>query len=101
MTELNLTITVPLFADESHFKGPISIITDKMTLDQSTAKDIQIHKNSNWLEKSQRVTLTNRTVVKGNITFEAGNGIVYIKKGAILDGEVKGGKKVVQESKKT
>jgi hypothetical protein len=90
----------PLNAEESKFTDTITIATDKMTLDHTTAQNIEVQKNSNWLEKPQKVYLTNKTVVNGNISFEAGNGIVIVKKGATLKGEVKGGKKIEKDTDK-
>jgi hypothetical protein len=89
-----ITINGTLYAEESNFKDMLSIATDKMTLDHSMAVNIEVRKNSSWLEKPQRVHLTNNTTVKGDIIFEAGNGIVVISKGAVLKGAVKGGKKI-------
>lgn len=95
-----VTINGSLNAEESNFKDSISIAADKIIFDHSMAENIQVRKNSSWLEKPQRVILTNKTIVKGDITFEAGNGIVVLSKGAALKGEVKGGKIVERDKSK-
>lgn len=92
--EGKITINGPLTAEECKFKDTIDIATTKMTLEHSTATHIHVRKNDSWLDKPQKIYLTSKTIVNGDITFEAGNGLVYLKKGSTLKGEVKGGKKI-------
>lgn len=94
------TINGPLTAEESNFKNTLSIATDKMSLDHCMAENIEVRKNSKWFEKPQRVFLTNKTVVKGDIVFEAGNGVVVISKEATHKGKVIGGKSIDKNSAK-
>ena len=72
------------------FDGPITTTTQKMSCRDCSMESILV-KSTVWSVGSQSIELTGNTVVKGSITFEAGNGKVYLSNRARILGKVIGG----------
>jgi hypothetical protein len=88
-----LLVTGAFNAEDSTFKGPIEITTAKMNFDHCTAASIHVLKNAASVTEPQKIFLS-KTIVTGDITFDAGNGVIYAKKGTVIKGKVNGGKVV-------
>ncbi len=85
-------INGPLIGKTSLFKGDLSISAHKIKLIDSEAESIFIHKNSPSDYKKQILYLKGKTIVHKDISFEQGDGLVFVDKNAILKGKIKGGK---------
>jgi hypothetical protein len=81
-----------LDASESSF-GDIEIATTKGTLTNSKAKNIIVKETQ---DLSQRLYLEGKTIIEENITFESGNGKVFISDGAQVMGAIQGASVVRQ-----
>jgi hypothetical protein len=81
-------IVGPLKATQSTFQK-LSVMADKISLDDVAVDDITIQKNKNH-QKAQVLQLKGKTIVKGNITFESGEGIVEQDQDVKIQGEIKG-----------
>lgn len=84
-------ISGSLTADTKSEMHDISISTNEMTIRDSVANNIIVRKNNSSEIKHQTVYLEGATQIKGNITFEQGNGEVIIHDPARFDGKVIGG----------
>ncbi|TAK75385.1 MAG: hypothetical protein EPO11_05565 [Gammaproteobacteria bacterium] len=82
----NTEIMGPLKADKSHFQK-LTVTADETELKNSEVGDILIKTTSN---KEQTLYL-DKTIVKGNITFESGRGVIIEKGKAEIKGKVTGG----------
>lgn len=101
----NVTINGPLKAKNGSFNN-INAVNAPVALYNVTVNNITVKKrgrdedsdddkndNNNGNGKNNEVKLAGNTVVSGNITFESGNGVVFIRdKTAQLKGKVIGGK---------
>ena len=72
-------------AQNDTFAGDMSLGTNKGVFIGSTTKDIV-------LTEGQNLYLQSATHVNGSITFNQGNGTVYVSGGSTISGKVNGGK---------
>ena len=84
--EGDTSIMGSLKANQSQFEN-MSISADEIFLKDVDVKDIFIKKN---MDKKQVLQLKGKTLVKGNIAFESGQGIVELDSAAKVQGEIKG-----------
>lgn len=87
LTDANITgnvkITGPLKAKRSQFK-------DIAVAGSSSLEDVSV--DNITFNKDKTLTLSGKTIVSGNITFESGNGEVIVKgDNVIIKGQIKGG----------
>jgi hypothetical protein len=98
----NVTINGPLKAKVGSFKD-INTVNTPVALYDVTVHNIYVKKdstmnkddnaNNDGYAKNYEIKLAGKTIVYGNITFESGDGIVYIRdKTAQFKGKVIGGK---------
>lgn len=92
----DVVINGPLMAHASIFEGKIDITTNKMKLIDTKVTTLHIRKNSDSPLKVQKVFLRGKTVVK-DISFEKEGGAVIVRKPAIVEGNVKGGKIIFKD----
>jgi cytoskeletal protein CcmA (bactofilin family) len=83
------TVVVGSLETKDSRLSKLIVTADKTVLESTTVEDIWIKDNQ---AKDQTVVLKLKSTVKGDITFESGNGIVLLGKGAQIVGNVKGGK---------
>lgn len=83
-----------LTAVGSHLSKEMTIKSQSITLDSTTAQDIIVKQESD--DSPQKVILKNHTKINGFISFEQGNGIVYLSKDSSMTGKIRGGKIVTQ-----
>lgn len=70
----------------------IIITSNKVSLKNSTVNNIEMKKiNDSEEAQEQVIVLHGSTIVKGNITFESGNGKVLLDDTAKIEGSVEGG----------
>ncbi|MBL0941135.1 MAG: hypothetical protein IBJ00_00135 [Alphaproteobacteria bacterium] len=86
-----IEINGPLKARDSHFKGPISIAARKITFEGSDATNLELRTSRNAEDKKGQIVILKNSIISGNITFEEGNGKVFLTRGSKVKGQVKGG----------
>jgi len=84
--EGDASIMGPLTAKQSYFES-LSIWGDETLLEDVEVKNISIKKDK---DKSQVLRLKGTSIVKGNITFESGQGIIEQGPDIKIQGEIKG-----------
>lgn len=88
----------------AHFSGKVTasdcqsfekfiLFAQKTDFSNCHFQDLLIKKNP-YFNTKQIIRLKNNSVVNGDITFESGNGEVYLDNSSQVKGEVHGGKKV-------
>ena len=82
-----------LRSNSSRFFDNILITTKRIELIDTKITSLTVKKTD---EIAQEVFLSGATVVSGSITFEKGDGTVFVKDGARIDGEVIGGRIINQ-----
>lgn len=90
----NVNISGSLKAKNGSFKD-INSVYSPLALYNVTVNNIIVKKNNgqNGEESNTEIKLAGNTIVSGDITFESGNGVVFIRdKTAQLKGKVIGGK---------
>lgn len=98
----DVTINGPLKAKVGRFKN-INTVQTPVALYDVTVNNINVKKDSGWVRpdnpksegygQNNEIKLAGKTVVLGDITFESGEGVVFIRdKTAQLKGKVIGGK---------
>lgn len=80
-----------LIAHDCQFLDCILLLSHKASFDHCQIKNIAINKLPH-AKTSQKIILLNSCEVTGNITFETGNGEVWVEKSSQIYGEVIGGK---------
>lgn len=77
--------------DQSKVDGPILILSDEAKLNKSIIADITFQKSNSFWKETEELNLTS-SIVKGNITFKNGKGIIHLDKTSKILGKVTGGK---------
>ena len=80
------SIMGPLTANQSKFEN-LSIVADEIILEDVEVNNISIKQEKT---KKQVLQLKGSTLVKGNITFESGKGIIEQDPGVKIQGKIKG-----------
>lgn len=89
----NTEIIGYLKADQSHFKN-IELYTHDSALTKSTADNI-VFRHCMPSNISRTLRLSQGTVVNGTVTFEDGEGIIYIDSSSKIKGAIRGGNVVM------
>jgi hypothetical protein len=84
-----------LFAKDTTFTKEISINSLRTTLEGCTIDSILIHSDKAE-DRIQRLSLTNKTVVNGNVVFESGLGEINLSADSKINGTVTGGQVIKQ-----
>lgn len=79
----------------SSFLQPLSLGTSSSTFDSTSTVDITVTATKPPVQ--QKLTLQNATKVMGSITFQQGNGLVYLSSDSSISGQVNGGKVVANQ----
>ena len=90
LTGKQVKINGPLMAKKSMIKGDINIATKHIKLDQTSAKNIVVR--AGHRRKSTIVDLENHSVVSGDIIFKGKAGVVVLKTGSVVKGQVINGR---------
>lgn len=83
----NARISGYLLACKSHFTNKLIISSDHTRIENSTLPSITIQPGS----RDQVLYLANNSLVKGDVTFDSGRGMVLMDQTSQISGNVKGG----------
>lgn len=78
-----------LLGDSCSIQGDMDISTNKLRLNDCHTKNILIRYSTS--KRKQLVELSGKTVIDGDITFEAKDGEIYIEPNVVIKGMVYGG----------
>ncbi len=82
-------VTGEFVAENSKFED-ITITANTIYLDKTTAKSIFVKKDKLAEKKTQKLVLTNKSLVRGDVTFESGYGQIEIKEDSKVEGKIIG-----------
>lgn len=67
--------------------GNVEITSNAATFKDSKIHNIMVKNNNN---KEQKITLANKTIISGDVTFESGNGKIYLDNSSKIEGKITG-----------
>jgi cytoskeletal protein CcmA (bactofilin family) len=91
MFKLGAEFTGKMYAEESEFAAPIRIDSCLAEFYHSKSSHIELSAQKHCSGEIQKLYLYDKSQVRGNVTFQGGNGKIYLSKDSAVLGQVIGG----------